>query len=97
LEHRELAVVTEPAVRAIHLVEEGSHRGASRLEITVEDQQVDPRAEGAPRGLPEHRYEDPVDTWARPLPRVTPLLDDPLEELDPLFVDPFEFEPPVVD
>jgi len=28
---------------------------------------------------------------------VTPLLDDPLEELDPLFVDPFELEPPVVD
>jgi hypothetical protein len=97
LDLRQLAVVTESAVGAVHLVEDGVHGGTSRVEIAVEDEQVDPHAEGAPRGLPEHRYEDPVETCARPLPRVTPLLDDPLEELDPLSVDPFDVEPPVVD
>ena len=97
LEAHELTVRAKPAVRTVHLVEELLHCRPCRGEVAVEDQEVGVRPEGAPIGLLEHVYDEPVETCARPDDRDTPLVEPPPTLL------PYEFaggralgEPPYV-
>jgi len=86
LETHELTVRAEPAVREVHIVEELLHCCTCRGEVAVEDQEVGVRPEGAPIGLLEHVYDEPVETCARPDDRETPLVEPPPTVL------PYEFD-----
>ena len=55
VEPPQLRVRTEPAVGAVDVAEQRFHRVTCGGEVTVEDQEVDGRAERSPRGALEHR------------------------------------------
>jgi hypothetical protein len=77
LEEHQLAVGAEAAVRPVDVVEQALHGRPSRCQIAVEDQQMGVRPEGAPLGVLEHVYDEPVETCARPDDREVPLEEPP--------------------
>ena len=86
LKEHQLAVGAEAAIGSVDVVEEVLHRPPGCGQITVEDQEVGVRPEGAPLGVLEHGYDEPVETCARPderevLPLEPPPSDEPLPEL----------------
>jgi hypothetical protein len=67
IEGDDLAVVAEPAVRPIDLVEDGLDGDPGGVEIAVVDDESDAGAQGAPVRDPRLGHDDPVAACAVPV------------------------------
>jgi hypothetical protein len=65
-EPHDLAVVAEPAVRTVGVVEEPGHGVAGGREVAALDDEVDLRPDRPPGGRDDDGYDPPVVTWPPP-------------------------------